>query len=205
MRMSQAEKEKSHQRILDSAARLIRERGIEGAGVAEVMKDAGMTPGGFYRHFSSKDDLVGAALEAAFTQSLDRLVEADDPAHAAEAVADFERFYLSATHVDNPGYGCPISALAGESQRSPMLKTPMTAGIEATIDRLADGLTGSPAERRSQAAAHVAMIAGAVMIARASEPAVGQFVLDAVRDQLGLNAEASSTRRQTTTERGDRP
>jgi len=205
MRVSQAEKEKSHQRILDSAARLIRERGIEGAGVADVMKDAGMTPGGFYRHFSSKDDLVGAALEAAFAQSLDRLVEADDPAHAAEAVAEFERFYLSATHVDNPGYGCPIPALAGELERSATLKTPMTSGVEAMIDRLAAGLTGPPAERRSEAAAHIAMIAGAVMIARASEPAVGQFVLDAVRNQLGLNAGAWSTRRTTTTQRGDRP
>jgi len=195
MRVSQAEKEKSHQRILDSAARLIRERGVDGAGVAEVMKDAGMTAGGFYRHFSSKDELVGAALEAAFTQSLDRLVEADDPGQAAEAVADFERFYLSATHVDNPGYGCPIAALAGELKSSPPLKTPMTAGIEATIDRLAAGLTGSPAERRSQAATHIAMMAGAVMIARSSEPAVGQFVIDAVRHQLGIN----------TTQQGDRP
>ena len=162
-----------------------------------------MTVGGFYRHFSSKDDLVAAALGAAFTQSLDRIAEADDPAQAAEAIAEFERFYLSATHVDNSGYGCPIPALAGESQHSPTLKTPMTAGIEATIDRLAAGLAGSPAERRAQAAAHIAMIAGAVMIARASEPAVGQFVLDAVRNQLGLEAGGSSTRTPST-KRGNR-
>ena len=203
MRVSQAEKEKSHQRILDSAARLIRERGVDGAGVAEVMKDAGMTAGGFYRHFSSKDDLVGAALAAAFAQLLGRIAETGDPAELADAVADFERFYLSPTHVGNPGYGCPIPALAGESKRSPALRAPMSAGIEATIERLAAGLPGSPAERRSRAATHIAMIAGAVMIARASEPAVGHFVLDAVRDQLGLTVRRSSQHRTTT--RGDRP
>jgi TetR/AcrR family transcriptional repressor of nem operon len=187
MRVSQAEKDKSHRRILDSAARLIRERGVDGAGVAEVMKDAGMTAGGFYRHFASKDDLVAAALEAAFAQSLGRIADADDPAAVVEAVADFERFYLSDTHVENTGHGCPIAALAGEIERSPSLRAPMTAGVEATIDRIAAGLQGSPDERRAEAAAHVAMIAGAVMIARSSDPEVGRFVLESVGNRLGHN------------------
>jgi TetR/AcrR family transcriptional repressor of nem operon len=187
VRVSQQEKDRSHQRILDSAARLIRERGVAGAGVAEVMKDAGLTAGGFYRHFASKEDLVAAAVEAAFAQSLDRLATADDSGQAVDAVAEFERFYLSAVHVDNPGHGCPIPALAGEVERNQALKAPMTAGVEAMIERFAAGLSGSATQRRAEAAARVAMIAGAVMIARASDPPTGQFVLDSVRDRLELN------------------
>jgi len=204
MRVSQAEKDKSHLRILDSAARLIRERGVEGTAVADVMKDAGMTTGGFYRHFASKDELTAAALEAAFAQSLDRLAPAENPDQAAHAVAEFERFYLSATHVDNPGYGCPIPALGGELERKPGLQSPMTAGVEAMIEKLAAGLSGSPAQRRSEAAAHVAMIAGAVIIARASDPALGQFVLDSVRDRLELGEPVPPKRRKTArTHRGE--
>ncbi|WP_137144804.1 TetR/AcrR family transcriptional regulator [Mycolicibacterium sp. CR10] len=187
MRMSRQEKDRSHQRILDSAARLIRERGVDGAGVAEVMKDAGLTAGGFYRHFASKEALVAAAVDAAFEQSLDRIGTHDDPAQAAEAVAEWQRFYLSDVHVDNRGYGCPIPALAGEVGRSPALAAPMTAGVEATIERVAAGLNGSAAQRRAEAAARVAMMAGAVMIARSSDPETGQYVLDSVRDRLGIN------------------
>lgn len=187
MRVSQQEKDRSHQRILDSAARLIREHGVDGAGVAEVMKDAGLTAGGFYRHFASKEDLVAAAVGAAFAQSLDRIAPVDEHEQAGDAVADYERFYLSAVHVENRGYGCPIPALGGEAGRSPALRAPMSAGVEATIERIAAGLSGSTGERRAAAAARVAMMAGAVMIARASDPATGQFVLDSVRDRLGLH------------------
>ena len=204
MRVSQAEKDKSHRRIIDSAARLIRERGVEGTAVADVMKDAGMTIGGFYRHFASKDELTAAALEAAFAQSLDRLDLQDDSVQAADAVAEFERFYLSAEHLDHPGYGCPIPALGGEVERKPGLESTMTAGIEATIDKVAAGLSGTSAQRRSEAAARVAMIAGAVMIARASDPALGQLVLDSVRDRLDLGEPAPAKRRGTSrTHRGE--
>jgi TetR/AcrR family transcriptional regulator, transcriptional repressor for nem operon len=187
MRVSQQDKDRSHQRILDSAARLIRERGVDGAGVAEVMKDAGLTAGGFYRHFASKEDLVAAAVDAAFEQSLGRVGTHDEPRQAAAAVAEWQRFYLSAVHVDNCGHGCPIPALAGELGRSPALKAAMTAGVEATIEQIAAGVSGSASQRRAEAAARVAMMAGAVMIARACDPEIGQFVLDSVRDRLGLN------------------
>src|SRR6476620_3343198 len=110
MRRAQEDKARSHQCILDSAARLIRERGVDGAGVAEVMKDAGMTAGGFYRHFATKEDLVAAAVDAAFEQTLGRFGTHDEQ---AKAVTEFERFYLSEMHVANRGYGCPIAALAG--------------------------------------------------------------------------------------------
>ncbi|TPG35855.1 TetR/AcrR family transcriptional regulator [Mycobacterium hodleri] len=185
--MSQQEKDRSHQRIVASAARLMRERGLDGAGVAEVMKDAGMTAGGFYRHFASKDDLAAAAVGAAFEQTLARFDAHDEHAQTVDTVAEFERFYLSESHVDNPGYGCPIAALAGELSRSPALETPMTAGVEATIARLTAGRSGSPRDDRAEAAARLAMMAGAVAIARASDPVTAQFVLGSVRERLGLD------------------
>jgi TetR/AcrR family transcriptional repressor of nem operon len=167
------------------------------------MKDAGMTAGGFYRHFARKEDLVAAALEAAFAQSLRRLDTPDKPEQAADAVAEFERFYLSAVHVDNSGQGCPIPALAGELERNPALKSTMTDGIAATIDRLAAGLSGSATERRAEAAARVAMIAGAVMIARASDAPLGQFVLDSVRSRLELDDPTPAERTRSRSHRGD--
>ena len=187
MRVSQQEKDRSHRRIVDSAARLIRERGVDGAGVADVMKDAGMTPGGFYRHFATKDDLVATAMAAAFEQMLGRLVGNDEQPPTVDAVAEFERFYLSGGHVENSGYGCPIPALAGEVGRHSALTAAMTTGIERTIELLAAGQRGSATERRAEAAARVAMMAGAVAIARASDPATARFVLDSVRDRLGIN------------------
>lgn len=201
MRVSQQEKDRSHQRIVDSAARLIRERGLDGAGVAEVMKDAGMTAGGFYRHFASKEDLAAAAVNAAFEQTLARLDAHDEQAQVVKAVAEFERFYLSDMHIDNRGYGCPIPALAGELSRSPALKVPMTAGIDATIERLATGQSGSPSERSAEAAARLAMIVGAVAIARSSNPATAQLVLNSVRDRLGR--QDPTPLRRTGTDQGE--
>lgn len=201
MRVSQQEKDRSHQRIIDSAARLIRDRGVDAAGVAEVMKDAGMTAGGFYRHFASKEDLVAAALDSAFEQTLGRIGQRNEQTEADDAVAEFERFYLSEMHVDNRGYGCPIPALAGEVGRNPALKAPMTAGVERTIERLASAQGGPQAERRAEAAARLAMMAGAVAIARSSDPATAQLVLDSVRDRLGHID--PTQRRRSASDRGD--
>jgi TetR/AcrR family transcriptional repressor of nem operon len=84
MRMSQEEKEKSHGRIVASASRLLRERGLAGASVGDVMKAAGMTHGGFYKHFDSKEVLVEAAMDAAFAEFTDAL-ERGDPQQAVAA------------------------------------------------------------------------------------------------------------------------
>lgn len=188
MRVSQQEKDRSHERIVESAARLIRERGVAGVSVADTMKDAGMTAGGFYRHFANKEAMATAAVESAFEDVLGRLGSPDE--QTSEAVAEYERFYLSALHVENRGYGCPIAALAGESGRTPALEEPMTIGVERTIAGLAAGQGGSAVDPRADAAATVAMMAGAVMIARAVDPELGRFILESVRDRLGLNDSA---------------
>lgn len=182
MRVSQKEMEKSHQRIVDGAARLFRERGIEGASVAEVMSDAGLTQGGFYRHFETKDALVEAALQAAFDQftvPLEVRLKEQEP---QTAVANYRAKYLSPGHVDNPGIGCPIAALANDIARGvSALKSQFSAGVNRVITALEKGMPGSPKEKSASAARELAMLVGAVVIARASDPETAQKVLSACR------------------------
>jgi len=182
MRVSQDEKDRSHARIVAAAARIVREQGIEGASVTEVMSEAGLTHGGFYRHFADKDALADEAIAFAFGQILAALrsrFEENDPATAA---MDFQKYYLSEGHVANPGMGCPVAALAGEIGRGgTALKKTFGAGVGRLIRQFAAGMPGSDAARRAKATREVAMMAGAVMIARASDPDTAREVLLACR------------------------
>ncbi len=182
MRVSQAEKDRSHARIVHSGARLLREKGLEKTSVGDVMKAAGLTHGGFYRHFDDKDALVQAVIQAAFEQFTDPLetaMGAETPVAAARA---FETLYLSDVHVENPGGGCPIAALSGEVARTPLsLKARFGAGVRRMIGVLARAESGAGADRESTATRRLAMMAGAVMIARASDPDTARRVLQACR------------------------
>ncbi len=182
MRVSQQEKDRTHERIVSSAARLLRERGIEGASVADVMTDAGLTHGGFYRHFDSKDALVAAALESAFGE-IERILVAHVEGPELDKAADsFQQLYLSDEHVGSREFGCPAVALGGDVARgSAALKAQFGAGVSRMISKLAKALTGTPAARRKAAARRLAMMAGAVMIARASDPVTAHEVLVACR------------------------
>src|SRR6478609_1999499 len=104
---SQEEKAKNHRRIVDIAARRIRESGTDGPGVAELMKEAGLTHGGFYKHFDSRDDLVAEAVERALRDNegfMTTLTAGAADAHAA--LRAFVDWYTSAEHRDAPGAGC---------------------------------------------------------------------------------------------------
>ena len=191
MRVSREEKARSRARIVAAAARLVRERGLEGTGVADVMRDAGLTHGGFYRHFDDKDALVAAALEASFDDILARLdatpadgAAADHatPDGAAPVGADFRAFYLSEGHVERPGIGCPVAALGGEVARgAAALRTAFGAGVRRMIAALARGTPGTTPDARARASRELAMLVGALMIARASDPATAREVLTACR------------------------
>lgn len=176
MRMSAEEKEKSHARIVESAARLFRERGLEGASVADVMKDAGMTHGGFYKHFDSKEALIEAALASAFSEFVSRLSQDD----AEEALAAFRTLYLSRDHMTHPAMGCPVAALGTEVARgSALLKRSFGAGVRRVIDALAAGRRESVAARRAAALREFSQLVGAMVIARASDPELAAEVLAA--------------------------
>ncbi len=179
MRVSRAAKAESREKIVAAAARRLRAVGVEGASVADVMADAGMTHGGFYRHFADKDALVAAAVAAAFvefTEGLAADVERGDPA----AVTMFIDRYLSEGHVTHPEFGCPVPAAGADIARGgPAARQAFGAGAAAMIDAMAAALPGP--RRRARAWRQFAMMAGAVLIARASDPATAGEVLAAVR------------------------
>src|SRR5882757_2371306 len=117
MRHSKTEKAKTHERIVAIAAKKFREEGLAGIGIADLMKEAGLTVGGFYKHFHSRDALVveavGRALEL-WKRQVDAAASGGPPVTYESLVDE----YLSEAHRNHPGTGCPVSALAGDLARS---------------------------------------------------------------------------------------
>jgi TetR/AcrR family transcriptional repressor of nem operon len=158
-------KEKSHQAILESAARLVREKGISGARVADVMQGADLTVGGFYAHFSSKDELVDEAMRrtgAALRDNLFARIEEKPESARAEVIL---KRYLSAAHRDALTLGCPFPAVVGEIGTSaPQHGVVLGEQIQALALRLAKHL---PAGGRLMAIGLVALMYGGLSLARA--------------------------------------
>src|SRR5947208_15932537 len=133
-RVSQAQAIENRKRAVAAAAQLFRERGVNGISVADLMKSIGLTTGGFYKQFPSKEALIAAATQAAFTD-LDLLLASFDTNHgehntARGALVDF---YLSAEHRDQPGTGCPTAGFAGDMAREPTseeVRDTYAAGVE---------------------------------------------------------------------------
>jgi TetR/AcrR family transcriptional regulator, transcriptional repressor for nem operon len=114
---SRAEKAKTHKRIVSIASKKFREEGLAGVGIAELMKEAGLTVGGFYKHFDSRDDLVAEAVSSAFG-GWKRRVDAAASGGPSVSLAKFVDNRLNEAHRDNPGTGCAFTALAPEIARS---------------------------------------------------------------------------------------
>src|SRR3954469_796148 len=107
---SRKDKEKNHAQIVEIAAQKMRESGTEGPGVAEIMRAAGLTHGGFYKHFDSREDLVAEAVERAFADNTRRSAR-------FETLAEYADWYLSPAHRDGPGTGCGIAAFSADAAR----------------------------------------------------------------------------------------
>jgi AcrR family transcriptional regulator len=184
MRYPSNHKAETRQRIIDEASQRLRKDGIEGTGLVPLMKALGLTHGGFYAHFDSKDALVQAALEAAATQALDKWRAAGDPANLRALIDD----YLSPQHRDQPAEGCTLPTLAAElGQRG----TP-----SPTADMLAAGLAEALAsvsvKAEGQDAAIVALttMVGAVTLARAlADPDASERILAAARAAIRTPAQ----------------
>jgi len=149
--------------IVAAAGRLFRRHGIAGVAVAEITRAAGLTHGGFYGHFASKEALAGEAIAAAFAEGLARLEAAPDLEH-------YLRGYLSRSHRDRPEDGCVMVALGAEAERGgAAVEAAWAAGVEAFVTALADRLpegAGDADRRRARGAALLAMLVGAVSLAR---------------------------------------
>ncbi len=183
MRVSQAEMDQSHQRIVKGASRLMRKGGIETTSVNDVMKKAGLTHGGFYRHFDSKESLVSAALEDAFSEVVNMIEEFHRALGPEKGSEQYYEYYLSDGHLKHPELGCPIAALSMDVARSTSsVRSAFADGFGRAIDKLAQAGDGTAEENRIAATRKICMLAGAAMIARASDAKTARAVLGACKE-----------------------
>jgi len=184
MRMSREAMAQHHQEIVTAGARLLRERGIEGLSVADLMQAAGLTHGGFYRHFASKDAFVREAIAAAFA-SIEEMRNGWRGTPMEQLITCTEQ-YLSEMHVAQPGMGCPTAAFAGEMVRaSEETQTVFMDGFLGITDWIAKRLEGDEKHRRERAAQIMTTMVGAVIAARASGNSEGGVqILEAARVQV---------------------
>ena len=169
MRVSKEVMEANNARIVTEAARIIREKGIEATSVAEVMAAAGLTHGGFYRHFASKEELVCAAIKKAFNELVNELEKAIERQGAKPAIGDFVQKYLSEHHVANPGIGCPIAALSGEIDRKlGVYQKEIDRGAGHLITLFTQGIDGEVSEKGRKATGLLAVLVGTLVLARSA-------------------------------------
>lgn len=182
--------------ITDASARLMRERGVHGVSVAELMAAVGLTHGGFYGHFESKEALTGEACTYAFAASVQRWQQsiAAQPDRESALLALAES-YLSTRSRDRPGISCPATALACDVAREPP-GTPLRCAFAAGTGQLIEALVSlqkgeDPAADRREAMAQLATLVGAVILARATAgDALSDELLAAARISLARVARA---------------
>ena len=182
MRKSKEAAAESRKRIVATASQFLRARGLEGTSVADVMHAAGMTHGGFYKHFASKDELSDLAARAAFAEIAARFDERERSEGRDAARAAYFAEYLSRAHIDRPEAGCPMAAFGADAARRPEALTQAFAdGAEMLIERLA---TTPDAEGRAEAIRKLATVIGALLIARSvGEGPLREEVLSACAEQ----------------------
>lgn len=207
----------NRERVLEQAARLLRERGIEAAGVNDIMAAAGLTHGGFYRHFASKSDLVAEAvarsLGATAREWREMLAASELESVEPGALEPIVGRYLSEAHRDAPGQGCALAALGAETGRlPPQARALVASGAEAMVAALAEAVTirrprttmpdnsstGDPAsvspEARDRAIVTLSTMLGALLLARLGVgPDNGRRVLEVARAEIMAEAKQSNS------------
>ena len=180
-------KESTHKRIVDTAAKAIRRSGCNGTSIADIMKVAGLTHGGFYAHFASRDAMLAEAVDCAGTESVAALKQAAAQAAPQDALQAIAGAYLSRHHVENVEEGCLIAALASEIPRQvPEVRSAATRVVEQMIDLVARHANGAGEPGAyEQALATVATMVGALVLARTVEdPALADALLKAALTRL---------------------
>ena len=181
MRVSREKATENRERIVETAARLFRENGFDGVGIDAIMKEAGLTHGGFYGHFASKDDLAAEAVARALERSAEHESRFSD---LGALVAD----YLSERHRADRANGCAVAALGGDVARQCAgVRRGLTVHLRAQMDRFAAFFKdGTAAHRRKRAIATMAGVVGALTLARAvDDPALSKEILAAARVEFG--------------------
>lgn len=195
MRYSTEHKQETRARVLKEAASAIRTNGPDGVALTDIMARAGLTHGGFYAHFASKNDLVCEAVATMFDEVRDRMASIGGGDDTKATLRNILGFYLSAEHRDDLAGGCPMPALSGDLTRATgSARACFTAGVSAMAARICAGLASIGIENAEREAyALQAQLVGAVSLARAvdSTPlsdAILQDTLAQIVDRYGLAA-----------------
>lgn len=184
MRVTRDQVEAHRERILTAAGTLFREHGYDGISVADIMKRAGLTHGGFYGHFASKEDLAAEITLRVLARDgwLERLTGKPDP-----GLVDVVRSYLSTRHRDDPGHGCVFAALGSDVARQPKsVRRAFTKGLRIRLEALLHLIPGrSGSKRRQRALATLATLVGAMVLSRAVDDAtLSNDILEAASASL---------------------
>ena len=198
-RITQEQKKLNREKIVRAASEGFKRHGVDGIGIQELMKTAGMTNGGFYNHFPSKEDLALEVYRQGFTDSLAALaaIRTAHPRSAQAALHDMVDAYVTATHRDHSEIGCPSAALAVDAGRhGAPPQAEYRRGLEQYLSAITEmvlesahqaGAEPTAAEAREQAVALFSQMVGALIVSRAvaeADPALSDEVLTATRNQL---------------------
>jgi TetR/AcrR family transcriptional regulator, transcriptional repressor for nem operon len=187
MRYSKEHKFQTHAKIVKRASIKLREKGAHGIGVADLMKEAGLTHGGFYAHFDSRDALVIEAVTHAMDRSTEKWRKLTEETAPDKRLSKIVNSYLAPDHRDDPGQGCAVPALAAEIARESAKTRRVFAGrMEQLIDMLADQYQGLPRKAaRKQATAALATMMGSLVMARvAGNGELSDEILKSGRDAV---------------------
>lgn len=182
----------TREKILAAAARAIRRHGPAQVGVLEIMREAGLTHGGFYAHFTSKDDLIAAAVAAMFAEGRERFAARIGSRSGPDALRHWIESYVSAEHRDNPGGGCALAALMSDLPRlDATARAAFDEGVRGIAGRLARHLPPLPGDAaQALASSLMAEMAGAVALSRAvADPQLSDTILKNSRAALAARLE----------------
>jgi TetR/AcrR family transcriptional repressor of nem operon len=168
MRYSKEHKQETHARIVKKASVRLREKGAHGIGVADLMKEAGLTHGGFYAHFDSREALVIEAFNYAMDRATERWREVAAEVPPDKRLSTIIESYLTPVHRDDPGHGCAVPTLGAEIAReSPKTRRAFATKLEQMIDMMADQILDVPRKTaRKQAVATLATMMGTMVLSR---------------------------------------
>ena len=197
MRYSKDHKAETHERIVKNASVRLRERGAAGLGVAELMKDAGLTHGGFYAHFPSRDALIGEAFAYAMQQTTGRWRKRAEQAPEGKRLASIVNGYLSTEHRDDAGNGCALPSLGVEASRANQkIRKAFANKLEEMVEVIAEKFKDLPPKTaRREAIAIISTMMGAMVLARTA--GTGEFsdeILSAGRYAALRSEEAAKPR-----------
>ena len=192
MRYVAEHKELTRERVLREAAKAIRQHGPDGIGVADLMAKAGLTHGGFYAHFTSKDDLIAEAIPVMFADRAELFRKCTEGVPPAEGLAQYFDSYLSARHRDRRDRGCPLAALSGDLARLALpARRRVEAGVREATLAIAELLRMLGRDQPEQLAASIlAEMVGALALARAVPSAtLSEEILGAARQSVRRRAD----------------